>query len=634
MKSELFDRRGGEMDKKNRFGKFIANLRKERGITQEELSKGLCSKSEISRFERGERLPDKLMQNRFLTRLGVAPENYENFLYYKEYCRWEKRQEIIHYILDENMEKAKELLTRYFKTYDMKNPLEKQYYLAMFVQIRRYEKCEKEELKGLFKEALELTVPEIDILGSVNKIFSLEEINLLLEYISCNECAMHRYEELLAYIDTMDCTQLAMSKIYPKTVYYYYTAWNGQEKGKQENILHMLELCNKAIELLRDANRLFYMWELFCMKEELANLLNEKEKCKIKDLEQCHKWRKTLESIYQDAGVSIAMHEFCYLYIESENYCIGDVIRIRRKMLGMSQEKLAEGICDPRRVSKLERNITRPQREIVQQLFNKLNLSMELNRTELVTDNPEAVKLYRELRVKNNFGEYEEASRLLEELKNLVSEEIPANKQIILRIEANNEYAIKKLSKEMYIEKILCALECTLPYEKTVKAKERYLTNEELYCIQNIAVEKETFDTSGNECMDVLLEYCEQPKYPENNLKMYQFLTAMISCYMGNIGEFARSNNYEHKNKKLLLKNRKLGGIHEVLYELLWNYKEECIAKCIPVSWTKVYSELQKCINICELTGNIHRKELYETELEELYPRLGEMHNLGYNEEI
>ena len=166
----------------NRFGEYIANLRKEKEISLEQLSDGLCAISMLSRFERGEREPDKLLQKRFLTRLGVVPENYENFLHYEDYCRWEKRQGILHYILEENMEEAKKLLESYRKEYKMREALEQQFYLAMLAQIRRYERADYSELEDLFEQALQLTVPEINSRSFRNRILSLEELNLLLEY--------------------------------------------------------------------------------------------------------------------------------------------------------------------------------------------------------------------------------------------------------------------------------------------------------------------------------------------------------------------------------------------------------------------------------------------------------------------
>lgn len=410
----------------NRFGEYIANLRKEKQISLEQLSDGLCAISMLSRFEKGEREPDKLLQNRFLTRLGVVPENYENFLYYDDYCRWEKRQGILHYILEENIEEAKQLLESYRREYKMQEALEQQFYLAMLAQIRRYEGADYSELEVLFGQALQLTVPEIDSRSFRNRILSLEELNLLLEYRFCKRegISLKFYENLLEYIERMEQTILAKAKIMPKAVYYYYESWKAVGDVETETVEHLLELCDTAIEILRNANRMFYLWELFCMREELVQWLPEKRKTEETmqlRCRECNDWKQTLEELFEEYQITLPMYEYCYLYVESENYCIDDVIRIRRKMMGMSQETLSQGICDSRTVSRLERHLRKPQKEIVQQLFERLNLSTELCRTELVTDNPEAIEKYRELKLAVDEHEYRRAEKLFDYLENELS---------------------------------------------------------------------------------------------------------------------------------------------------------------------------------------------------------------------
>lgn len=602
------------MVQENRFGEFISNLRKEKGISLEQLSDGLCDTSLLSRFERGEREPEKLLQNRFLTRLGTVPENYENFLYYKEYCRWEKRQGIIHNILEENIETAKQLLEEYRQEYNMNYSLEQQFYLAMLAQIRRYEGCRNEDLADLFEKALQLTVPEIDTRSFRNRVLSLEELNLLLEYRYCNNrgISLQFYETLLEYIEKMEQTMLAMAKIYPKTVYYYCEAWKNSGEPKGNRAERMLELCDKAIELLRNANRMFYLWELFCMREELTPILPAKisqDEKFMSHRKNCNDWRETLEEVYREYGISIAMYEFCYLYVESENYCIGDVIRIRRKMLGLSQEKLSQGICDSRTVSRLERHICKPQKEIVQQLFDRLNLSTELCRTELVTDSQEAIEKYWELRLLNNMKDYMKVAEILEELKTLISINVPSNRQAILRIDTLNRFDFGLLSRGEYISQMKDALECTIPYEKAVSMGAKYLTNEELYCIENMTLELDWSYKEMKECVDALIAYCNKSIYPENCLRMYQFIMTAVSSYLGNDGKYELANKYNRKIMELLLRNKKLGGIHEVLYELFWNAEQ--YNKERNRNRTKEQHELVRCIWLSELVKNISRKEIY-----------------------
>lgn len=611
------------MGKENRFGEFIANLRKEKQISLEQLSDGLCDFSTLSRFERGEREPDRLLQNRILSRLGAVPENYENFLYYKDYCRWEKRQGIVHNILEENIEQARLLTEEYKKEYDISSPLERQFYLAMLVQIKRYEGSGRHELAPLFEEALALTVPNVKEKGLRNRVLSLEELNLLLEYMFCREEkeTPDFYESLLEYIIKLECTTLAMAKIYPKVVYYFYLAWKEKGTERKTRPERLLELCDKAIELLRDANRMFYLWELFCMREELEPYLKKEIRTAdhfLKRQKQCMDWKMTLEAIYKDYNVSIAMYEFCYLYVESENYCIGDVIRIRRKMLGLSQEKLSAGLCDCRTISKLEHHTSKPQKEIVQKLFDRLNLSTELCRKELVTDKQEATEKYSELKAQKMNGDYEKMKELIMRLKEIISMEIPSNRQAIVRNEIICQYNEKEISRAEFVSKMVDALEITVPYKAIIKKGEKYLTNEELSCIQNIIAKADDSFCEFQECEQALIAMCFKMKYPINHIRAYEFVFSTVSSRLGNMKEYDTSDNMEREIITLALKAKRIKAIHGALYRLLWNYEQRNKEGKPIQTEMDIAKELRKCIDMSALCKNTFRENKYREKLESI----------------
>lgn len=599
----------------NRFGEYITNLRKEKEISLEQLSDGLCAISMLSRIERGEREPDKLLQNRFLTRLGVVPESYENFLHYDDYCRWEKRQGILHYILEEDMDEAKNLLEAYQKKYKMQDALEQQFYLAMLAQIRRYEGATYNELEVLFEQALQLTVPEINSRSFRNRILSLEELNLLLEYRFCNRqgISLKFYENLLDYIERMEQTVLAKAKIMPKTVYYYYKAWKTSSGISEEEVEHLLKLCDSAIEVLRDANRMFYLWELFCMREDLVQRISEERKAEEamqRRCQECSDWKKTLEKLYEEYGIHLPMYEYCYLYVESENYCINDVIRIRRKMLGMSLEALSQGICDSRTVSRLERHLRKPQKEIVQKLFERLNLSTELCRTELVTDSQEVIEKYGELKLAVDNHEYKQAEEIISFLKKELALENPSNRQAIER----NEIVMQKgegiISIEEYVSGMKRVLGYTVPYNYAVMGGEQYLTNEEIICIENITLELDWTFKEMDECVCALERMFERTKYLCNCIKMYEFIMLAVSSHWGDNGEYVHSNEIKRKIIKLDLQNRRIAAIHNSLYGLLWNEEQEYVYPDLG-SLQKKREQLKRCIHISGLCKDEYRKQEY-----------------------
>lgn len=67
----------------------------------------------ITRIGNGERMPAKLLRDRLLSRLGVAPDGYENFLPLEDYKNWKARQQILRLITVRDMDGAKQALECY-----------------------------------------------------------------------------------------------------------------------------------------------------------------------------------------------------------------------------------------------------------------------------------------------------------------------------------------------------------------------------------------------------------------------------------------------------------------------------------------------------------------------------------------
>lgn len=83
-------------DKSRQFSMYVTRVRREYGISMRQLCEGLCTSQELSLLESGKRLPNKLLQDAIVERLGIGAEDYELFLGAAEYRRWEERQRIFH----------------------------------------------------------------------------------------------------------------------------------------------------------------------------------------------------------------------------------------------------------------------------------------------------------------------------------------------------------------------------------------------------------------------------------------------------------------------------------------------------------------------------------------------------------
>lgn len=609
------------MEETKSFGEYLFDLRTERGVTMQQLCNGLCDMGMLSRFERGEREPDRLIQDRLLSRLGIPLENYENFLYSEDYERWERRQDILWEIAEGHTAYAGRLIEGYQQEYPMKQTLEKQFILAMQAQVKRQEGCADGELEELFLQALLLTVPWARTEKILDKVVSMEEINLLMEWMRYDSrgFSARRYEELLDYIEKIQKTQLFMAKLYPKAVYYFYIAWKKQKKRSQTQAKKLLVLCEKAIGLLRDANRTYYLWELFGMEEELLRGMVDGSKEAERELEEkCREgreFRKTLEEIYEEYGASVKMRDFCYLYIAAETYCIGDIVRIRRRMLGMTMQQLCDGICSERTVSRLERNEKKPQKAVAVQLMERLGLSSEFMRTEIVTSSHQAKEQFKELKLAQNNRDLQRAEELLEELKRQLDMEISLNRQNMQRREAQQGKLKGILESVEYVEQMKEALGCTIPYQTLFSSGEKFFTLGEINCIRDIMLADGISRQEWKGCCSALRQLCESPEY-RYRPRVAEFLLGEVASELGNNGNYDASDALELKVLKIGLNSRRISSLYFSIYDMLWNEeqrKKEGKPPCRRRDWRE---ELKKCISLASLGHAAYLLKLFQEKLE------------------
>ena len=461
--------------RKSDFGMFLQKHRLIRGVTLEQLSEGLCSVSELARIESGSRPAGKALRDRLIYRLGIGPDTYEYFLFEEDYVHWKKRQQLVYTLSRGELQEARKMLTEYGETYgkgpegDVNGRLERQFVLSMEAQLLRSmgdreghgQDALREQLRILYRKALELTA-EPAVSGSVKgKVYSVQELDLLLEWIHYEgpEDWKERYREILYLVEGSGWDRVNYAKIYPKTVYYLCRDGLRLDKWGLEERTRAMVLCGKSVQGLQEAGRLYYLWELLTLMKGFGQDMAAGQRAvgavrKAEALEeqiaQRQEWINALEVVYEKAGVSVETKDSCWMYVEKEVYCINEIIRIRRKMFGLTRKQLCEdgGICSEKTLTRLEKGGKKVQKEVMAALMKRLNLSPEYCRTELETGDPEAVELMDQLRNHIREWETEKADQVLEELKKRISLEIPFNRQQWQSCHAINELHKGAITKE------------------------------------------------------------------------------------------------------------------------------------------------------------------------------------------
>lgn len=618
------------------YGNFLKASYSNYKITAKQIVKGLCSISMLSQIENGKKQASWLLRERLLRRTGVVSETYETFLNCEDYTEWKMQKEILNALYYRNNEEMiaalKDYETKYYldteqkRKDDVTKRLRRQFYLAVKGIYLKRQKAEREELIKVFGEAVRLTVPEIDMDFSLGMVLCPEEINLILEYVQYfpPEEARKRCQEIQDYLQKQGMEDEVKVQNYPKAVVVLCKFLLEKKEIELGEYQRIIQLCDSAIILLRNTKKQYYLIELLEVKEkvicQMKNLNFQTEEFKkMMDIElmEIEKYKNCFTELNQRFDRSEQRIPDIWLYERQDIFCIGDVIRTRRKMLGMTMEELCQDICSKDTLQRLEHRKKSTQQVIVWELCRKMHLSPESEWTELLTTSPRVRKLEKEIRYGANEGKFEENLVLLEELKTLIDMLEPMNQQWILRTEGMAKYELKQIDYSEYKKMLEEALKCTLPLSilKFPDNQECYLTNSEKECIYYFS--KLSYPEKPKEAekkMQLVFQLEQQFEKIEekNHIRTYELYMVQLAGILYEQGNFEQSEQYAVNVIQLSLQMGRANILDLALYEWTRNNVKLCKkeqSEKIAYNWKK---DLEYCLLLSQFFKNNEREKIYE----------------------
>lgn len=606
------------------FAKLLKNIRTEEKVSLDQLAMGLMSASQLVKIENGERPINKNIRDRLLERLGIAKELYENLLDLCDFEEWDYKKKILSAIQDKKIEDAYRLLKEYKAHLRENDRINHQFILAMWGEVLKQEGASKEKIAECYRKAVILTIPDAEKVWWEKRPLSVLEMNLLLEtLVYGNETDdLYKYRVLMDYVDMGYYDEIMKAKIYPKIVYYYLKKqilfkeyWNVETQTEN------LKICEKAIDKLRDAGRTYYLVELLEIEMQISEIMlddtfpedfekNEADKINAKEL------LSVIKNLYAEYEVPAYMQDCTYFYQQKWIFSMKDVLRIRREMLGLTQEQLCEGICSVKSLRRAEKGQTDMQRETLKKVLNRLGLSGQMQWSRLITSDREAIRMAEELADYINDRKFSVASKQLESLKSRIDLDIPQNKQYFLEKQALLEFEQGKVTREEFVKMEKEALECTLRAENLYRKENVYLTEQEITCIRNSWRGME--GKEKRELIDLIFRLYDN--YALNNglsqaISMYEFIAESAVNELGNNGEHVRAEEIDRKSIKASLSCRRVWDIHYKIYDILWNEKKLMKKSGKRVSNNRMNTELKRCIMISHYVKRYFYENVYKEKL-------------------
>lgn len=593
------------------FFRFIESTMDNCGITTEQLTYGLCDTEEWDSLLAGEYL-DKLMMSRLLDRLGCRGARCDILLFGSEYDDWQERMDVVFAINDGGTELAEKILEEYAcrkivqKNIDKmgcNERLEYQFVLMMQAYIMLGGRFDRTELIAKLQEAAVLTIPQgVDVAfdNGMKIILSVQELDILLEYyyqhvcreieeknIKTVDCYIGRIRKVIDYILSADWfNALSKANILPKAVYYVMLSKQKKIRLNMDNEDELIFIAEElksygrwlsdydnAIEALRNDGRTYYLAELCDMMDiivsRMKRLLSE-DVCKSMKLDDikntADRCREMLLYIEKLTGISRYTKNGMYMYFEPNVYRMEKVVADRRRLLGITQNQLAEGICTAKTIRRLEQGHCRPHGYNLYEILNRLELYSDFVMDEIVSYDAGDMELLEKVYDAIGMNETERAQELLQTLKANLDMEYTRNRQTIERLETNFAYGRREIELKVYLEKMKNIIGYSVKYEHVLKNPAVYLTSCETTILHNM-------QNKQNEQDRLMYLYSIPSQYVRGELfiRKIEFCKTKFASDAGNRGEYEKSNSIF---MDVIQKNTKLKRIYNIdrcIYGIWWN---------------------------------------------------------------
>lgn len=468
-------------------GEIIFLLRTLENISQKELARGLCSISALSRIETSERMPDKLLLDALLQRLGKSPDKLESIITLRDYKLCVSREQIQSYIREGNFNEVKKLLSDYEMQKEAEEQVHKLYIFTVKAILSELADNDIEKSKKYIEEGIALTMPKGELYALEHSLLSKAEIQLILMKInnydsSRNEKMWETLEKLNIYVKRKYTDEEELVKIYPKIIRV--EAEILFSKGYFEEAV---EICETALKLLGKNGVLTGFYGMLNILIRCLEQTNMSQK-----LIKMRKWHEILSEIYEEYEVRADKDYFSELISESkqgEILLVNELIQRGRKICGLTQEKLCEDICTPENLSAIESGKRAPSLRNYDKFMRKLGMDKDYYNSYISTQDFEYYELRRECKRCISLRKYEEAERVNQKMKELIDMSIPVNRQYI----TTNEICFLQRKGEITVEEALNRaienLELTFPYNDGDFSINAIFTQEEVKILNFIGIQ-------------------------------------------------------------------------------------------------------------------------------------------------
>jgi len=275
-------------------------------------------------------------------------------------------------------------------------------------------------------------------------------------------------------------------------------------------------------------------------------------------------------------------------------YRLGDIIRMTRKSLSITQEQLSEDICSVETLSRIETGKQNPSRDVYELLMERMGRVRNRAYSILsVSDFKvlEKMQLFEEAILSYD---YHRAEYILEEIMKK-----PGNtnldKQFMIRAKSLIDYRMGRISTDEFLEELIKAIRITIPKFGDISLVNWPLTYNETNIILNISTayaEKQDYQKGINILEEAYSAIKKSYMDEEFRITMQVIILNNLSKWYGLLEDHQKAIDVSLEGLKLCKEYKISSVLPNLLYSSAWNM-ERLIDKGVLSKENK-----RECINL------------------------------------
>ena len=395
-------------------GEMLRRFRMEKGLEAKQVCEGLCSTAMMSSFEKGERVPDTLLFEYMMERMGVSPELFSMMISKEELAYYEWRNQVRETITYGEWEKLEQLLTSsiVWEKY-CSNDIEQQFFLYVSAICCGINK-KYHEAGTMLEKAASKTIPNMDKIVHEKILLSDMELHIVMLHlyygVKSGDLPLDRglkdFESLESYVYNRGMESTKQAKSYSKLICMGLDIF-------QQDMTEDLQrtICEKAIELLKES---LTFYDITTLLERYIYLL-KKHNCP--EVNFYLKQYEVFKDILETEKMDVSFHPEQFVSSMPKYYMLHEYLSSHRINHKLTQEEVSESICEPETYSRVESGKRKPSRKNFHAMAQKLDINWCYYRGELDTADLEMFELRTRQRVANIKGRRQECLDILAEME-------------------------------------------------------------------------------------------------------------------------------------------------------------------------------------------------------------------------